>query len=222
MGALRPSRFEMALNRRDLKVISVIQLIIFLVFFILGLVDGLHVRFAFSSMTFTSIWLAILVLNAGIMGITLSTMQRPSLTLMNFLQSVCVTCAAISAITMYHYLYAWSQLVAVSQSSLTSNTLDPYFLTTDKEAKYTPKQKSMVTVSFLTIMFSIIEIILAVATIRTSDVGDKGSQEPQEGTRYGQLEAGQGVDRFPRAVESSCSSISGGYIRDQANARWAP
>ena len=98
---------------------------------------------------------------------------------MNFLQSVCVTCAAISAITMYHYLYAWSQLVAVSQSSRTSNTLDPYFLTTDKEAKYTPKEKSMVAVSFLTIMFSIIEIILAVATIRSSDVGDKGSQEPQ-------------------------------------------
>ena len=51
----------MAFNRNDLKVISNIQVIICGVLFTLGLVDGLSVRFVYSSMTFTPCWLAILV-----------------------------------------------------------------------------------------------------------------------------------------------------------------
>ena len=51
----------MAFNRNDLKVISIIQVIICGVLFTLGLGDGLGVRFAYSSMTFTPCWLAILV-----------------------------------------------------------------------------------------------------------------------------------------------------------------
>ena len=51
----------MAFNRNDLKVISIIQVIICGVLFTLGLVDGLGVRFVFSSMTFIPCWLAFLV-----------------------------------------------------------------------------------------------------------------------------------------------------------------
>ena len=50
----------MAFNRNDLKVISIIQVIISGVLFTLGLGDGLGVRFAYS-MTFIPCWLAILV-----------------------------------------------------------------------------------------------------------------------------------------------------------------
>ena len=41
------------------------------------------------------------------------------------------------------------------------------------------KQKSMVAVSSLIIICSIIEIILAVTAIRSSDIGDQSSQEQQ-------------------------------------------
>ena len=50
----------MAFNRNDLKVISIIQVIICGVLFTLGLVDGLGVRFA-HSVTFIPCWLAVLV-----------------------------------------------------------------------------------------------------------------------------------------------------------------
>ena len=50
----------MAFNRNDLKVISIIQVIICGVLFTLGLVDGLGVRFAYS-VTFIPCWLAVLV-----------------------------------------------------------------------------------------------------------------------------------------------------------------
>ena len=50
----------MAFNRNDLKVISIIQVIICGVLFTLGLGDGLGVRFAYC-MTFIPCWLAILV-----------------------------------------------------------------------------------------------------------------------------------------------------------------
>ena len=51
----------MTFNRNDLKVISNIQVIICGVLFTLGLIDGLSVRFMYSSLTFTPCWIAILV-----------------------------------------------------------------------------------------------------------------------------------------------------------------
>nr|XP_058940306.1 uncharacterized protein LOC131768598 [Pocillopora verrucosa] len=186
----------MAFNRNDLKVISNIQVIICGVLFILGLVDGLSVRFVYSSMTFIPCWLAILVLAAGIMGVTLSIAPRPSLNLMNALQSVSVACAAVSAITVYHYLVALSSVMALGYTSTLSRgyyNKDPFFFDLDQLAdiNFTAKQKSMVAVSSLIIICSIIEIILAMAAIRSSDMGGQSSQEQQVGICYGQLEAGQ-------------------------------
>ncbi|XP_058940265.2 uncharacterized protein [Pocillopora verrucosa] len=181
----------MALNRRDLKVISITQLILCLVFLILGLVDGLAVRFVYSSLTYTPCWLATLVFNAGLMGLVLSSMHRPSLTLMNFLQSVSVTCATISAITVYHYMFAWSKLIALNSEGYFLSNTNRYFLGKEEDTKFTEKQKSMVAVSFLIIICSIIEIILAIAAIRSSNIDVQGPQESQVGARYGQLEAGQ-------------------------------
>ncbi|CAH3143772.1 unnamed protein product [Pocillopora meandrina] len=169
----------MALNRRDLKVISITQLILCLVFLILGLVDGLAVRFVYSSLTFTPCWLATLVFNAGFMGLVLSSMYRPSLTLMNFLQSVSVTCATISAITVYHYMFAWSKLIALNSEGYFPSNTNRYFLGKDEDTKFTGKQKSMVAVSFLIIICSITEIILAIAAIRSSNIDVQGPQESQ-------------------------------------------
>ena len=103
---------------------------------------------------------------------------------MNALQSVSVACAAISAITVYHYLVALSSLMALGYTSTLSRgyyNKDPFFFDSDQLANinFTAKQNSMVAVSSLIILCSIIEIILAVAAIRSSDISGQSSQEQQ-------------------------------------------
>ena len=98
---------------------------------------------------------------------------------MNFLQSVSVTCATISAITVYHYMFAWSKLIALNSEGYFLSNTNRYFLGKDEDTKFTKKQKSMVAVSFLIIICSIIEIILAIAAIRSSNIDVQGPQESQ-------------------------------------------
>ena len=103
---------------------------------------------------------------------------------MNALQSVSVACAAVSAITVYHYLVALSSLMVFVYTSTLSrgyNNNDPLFFAWDQLANinFTEKQNSMVAVSSLIIICSIIEIILAVAAIRSSDITGQSSQEQQ-------------------------------------------
>ena len=103
---------------------------------------------------------------------------------MNALQSVSVACAAISAITVYHYLVALSSLMALGYTSTLSRgyyNKDPFFFDSDQLANinFTAKQNSMVAVSSLIILCSIIEIILAVAAIRSSNITGQSSQEQQ-------------------------------------------
>ena len=99
---------------------------------------------------------------------------------MNALQSVSVACAAISAITVYHYLVALSKLMVLDYV-LTANSgfpyKDPFFF--DSDIIFTAKQKSMVAVSSLIIICSITEIILAMAAIRSSNISGQSSQEQQ-------------------------------------------
>ncbi|XP_058940307.2 uncharacterized protein [Pocillopora verrucosa] len=195
----------MTFNRNDLKVISNIQVIICGVLFTLGLIDGLSVRFMYSSLTFTPCWIGILVLAAGIMGLTLSNKQRPSLTLMNALQSVSVACAAILAITVYHYLVALSKLMVLDYV-LTPNkgfpNKDPFFF--DSDIIFTAKQKSMVAVSSLIIICSITEIILAMAAITSSNITGQSSQEQQVRICHGQLEA----DQVPIYMQGRPTSVA--------------
>ena len=98
---------------------------------------------------------------------------------MNFLQSVSVTCATLSAITVYHYMFAWSKLIALNSEGYFLSNTNRYFLGKDEDTKFTEKQKSMVAVSFLIIICSIIEIILAIAAIRSSNIDAQGPQESQ-------------------------------------------
>ena len=58
---------------------------------------------------------------------------------------------------------------------------DPFFFDLDQplDINFTAKQKSMVAVSSLIILCSIIEIILAVAAIRSSNITGQSSQEQQ-------------------------------------------
>ena len=103
---------------------------------------------------------------------------------MNALQSVSVACAAVSVITVCHYLVALSSLMGLVYTSTLSRGYydkDPLFFDWDQLANinFTAKQNSMVAVSSLIIICSIIEIILAVAAIRSSDITGQSSQEQQ-------------------------------------------
>ena len=100
---------------------------------------------------------------------------------MNTLQSVSVACAAVSAITVYHYLVVLSSLMLLVYSLTPSKGNDPLFFAWDQLAhiNFTAKQNSMVAVSSLIIICSIIEIILAVAAIRSSNITGQSSQEQQ-------------------------------------------
>ena len=101
---------------------------------------------------------------------------------MNALQSVSVACAVVSAITVYHYLVALSSLMALGYTSTLSRgyyNKDPFFFDSDQLANINAKQKSMVAVSSLIIICSILKIILAMAAIRSSDIGGQSSQEQQ-------------------------------------------
>ena len=88
-----------------------------------------------------------------------------------------VACAAISAITVYHYLVNLMALGYASALSRDYYDKDPFFF--DSDINFTAKQKSMVAVSSLIIICSIIEIILAVAAIRSSNITGQSSQEQQ-------------------------------------------
>ena len=103
---------------------------------------------------------------------------------MNALQSVSVACAAVSAITVYHYLVALSSLMALGYTSTLRRgyyNKDPFFFDSDQlaDVNFTAKQNSMVAVSSLIIICSILEIILAVAAIRSSNITGRSSQEQQ-------------------------------------------
>ena len=102
----------------------------------------------------------------------------------NALQSVSVACAAISVITAYHYLVALSNMMVLGYASALSRDnydKDRFFFDLDQplDINFTAKQKSMVAVSSLIILCSIIEIILAVAAIRSSNITGQSSQEQQ-------------------------------------------
>ena len=88
-----------------------------------------------------------------------------------------VACAAISAITVYHHLVNLMALGYASALSRDYYDKDPFFF--DSDINFTAKQKSMVAVSSLIIICSIIEIILAVAAIRSSNITGQSSQEQQ-------------------------------------------
>ena len=51
----------MVYSRQDLKVVSIIQLVMTAIFFILGLVDRFEVRFLYSSFLLSPCWTAALV-----------------------------------------------------------------------------------------------------------------------------------------------------------------
>ena len=88
------------------------------------------------------------------------------------LKSVSVACAAMSAVTMYHY--QWGIATFVSRKA----GYHLYFEEKDTEFKFTRQENTMLAISSLAILFSIIEMILAFASAKSC--GDTGYEPPQD------------------------------------------
>lgn len=81
-----------------------------------------------------------------------------------------MACAALSAITVYHYYLAVTNLVGHKYIMATSFELSfSYFVDKDIQIKYTKEEKIMLAIFSLIIMFSIVEIMLAFASARIGD-----------------------------------------------------
>ncbi|XP_068750109.1 uncharacterized protein [Montipora capricornis] len=157
----------MAHNSQDLKVVSIFQLVMTAVFLILGLVDRFQVRYLHTSFLMAPFWTAAIVLPVGIVGLVLSRMSRRPPNLIYALKSVSVACAAMSAVTMYHYQWGIAKLVRWKVG------YHLYF-----EEKFTRQENTMLAISSLAILFSIIEMILAFASAKSC--GDTGYEPPQD------------------------------------------
>ena len=88
------------------------------------------------------------------------------------LKSVSVACAAMSAVTMYHY--QWGIATFVSRKA----GYHLYFEEKDTEFKFSRQENTMLAISSLAILFSIIEMILAFASAKSC--GDTGYEPPQD------------------------------------------
>ena len=83
-----------------------------------------------------------------------------------------MACAAMSAVTMYHY--QWGIATFVSRKA----GYHLYFEEKDTEFKFTRQENTMLAISSLAILFSIIEMILAFASAKSC--GDTGYEPPQD------------------------------------------
>ncbi|XP_027040966.1 uncharacterized protein LOC113669163, partial [Pocillopora damicornis] len=104
----------MASNKRDLIIISIAQLVIAGILFVLGMVDHFEVRFMYASLILMPIWIALLVIPIGIMGLVLAVNRsRPSSALMSGLRSVSIACVAVSVLTIYTSAIALNTILII-------------------------------------------------------------------------------------------------------------
>ncbi|XP_078384003.1 uncharacterized protein LOC144666438 [Oculina patagonica] len=183
----------MVYNKRDLKVISIIQIVMTVIFFAIGMVDRFEVRYMQSSFLFAPCWIAALVLPVGVIGLVLSQMSRRSLTLIYTLKSVSIACVAVSAATMYHYQWGIGVLLVIKYiTAQRYHSSYNHLADKDMKFKFTDQENTMLAISSLAIVFSIIEIILAFASAKScSGLAHEPPQENQAGNVYNQFGAGQ-------------------------------
>ena len=97
---------------------------------------------------------------------------------MNGLCSVSIACAAVAAITIERYAEGLNYLLAFKYFDVQYHQEKfSLFVDKDSEIKFKDEENTMIAIHVLVIIFSIFEIILAVATARSSDVGYQSAQE---------------------------------------------
>nr|XP_058940288.1 uncharacterized protein LOC131768580 [Pocillopora verrucosa] len=192
----------MASNKRDLIIISIAQLVIAGILFVLGMVDHFEVRFMYASLILMPIWIALLVIPIGIMGLVLAVNRsRPSSALMSGLRSVSIACVAVSVLTIYISAIALNTILIIKYwvAQTGSDQKFRWFVDKDAEIEFQKEEKTMIAVHVLIIMCSILEIILAMASVQTGKAMAKEPQDTQASVAYRQV----AVDGVPLLFSSS-------------------
>ena len=99
---------------------------------------------------------------------------------MSSLRSVSIACAALSVLTIITYAMALNSILIIKYFEAQTSKEDqkpPWFAEKDVEIEFRKEEKTMIAVHVLIIMCSILEIILAMASVRTAKAMAK---EPQD------------------------------------------
>ena len=101
---------------------------------------------------------------------------------MSGLRSVSIACAALSVLTIITYAMALNSILIIKYFEAQTSKEDqkpPRFAEKDAEIEFQKEEKTMIAVHVLIIMCSILEIILAMASVRTAKAMAKEPQDTQ-------------------------------------------
>lgn len=181
----------MAFYRRDLKIISIAQLVMAGILFVLGMVDHFEVRYMYASLILMPVWISLLVVLVGIMGLVLVKRSSPSSALTSGLISVSMTSAALAVLTIFTYAMALNDILFYkyyeAETGKSSDNTFPLFAGKNSEIQFQKEEKTMIAVHVLIIMCSILEVILAMASVRTGKALAKEPKETQASVGYRQV-----------------------------------
>nr|XP_058940324.1 uncharacterized protein LOC131768616 [Pocillopora verrucosa] len=181
----------MALSRLELKIISIIQLVMSIFLYALGIVDHFKVRYTYLSHLLMPCWIAALVLPTGIMGFILAIMSRRSPIPINWLTSISIASVVVSAVVLEAYSWALKFLLGFKYYKYDNTEGFRYFWAKDAKIKFEDQENTMIAIHALIVIFTICEIILAVATARSGETGRQSPQENQSNYPYHHIESGQ-------------------------------
>ncbi|XP_015768732.1 PREDICTED: uncharacterized protein LOC107347339 isoform X2 [Acropora digitifera] len=163
-------------SKPNVTALSIAQIVISVTLFLLGLVDGFFIKDIFVSYIFLPCWVGALVLPVGVMGLRLTSYQRPRTLqlLKHAIWSLCVACIICSALTVY--IYTTQGLLIIQQFALTvkytgwSDTREDAGLFVAElqgdKMVYTEKKKTALAFFSFVIICSVIEIVLAAAMMK--------------------------------------------------------
>ncbi|CAH3143768.1 unnamed protein product [Pocillopora meandrina] len=181
----------MAFSRQELKTISIIQLVMSVILFALGIVDHFEVRYTYLSHLLMPCWIAALVVPASIMGLILAIRSRRSPILINWLTSISIASVVVSAVVLEAYSWALKALLSFKYDKYDNTEVFSFFGAKDTKIKFEDQENTMIAIHALIVIFTICEIILALATARSGETGCQSPQENQSGYPYHHIESGQ-------------------------------
>ncbi|PFX26704.1 hypothetical protein AWC38_SpisGene8609 [Stylophora pistillata] len=160
------------------------------ILFILGMVDYFEVRYMYASFILMPVWISLLVVPVGIMGLVLVEKSSPSSAMINILSSVSITCAAVAVLTIYTYATTLNYILSYKYWEAQRDNGDsenPWFANKKAEIDFRKEEKTMIAVHALIIMCSILQVILAMASVRTGEALAKEPHETQASVGYRQV-----------------------------------
>ena len=91
-----------------------------------------------------------------------------------------IACAAVSVLTTFTYAMALNSILFIKyMEAKTEYQKSPWFADKDVEIEFQREEKTMIAVHVLIIICSILEIILAMASVRTAKAMAKEPQDTQ-------------------------------------------